>query len=233
MPKIAKLQPKNNLQFEKALWDRGVSLIAGVDEVGRGALAGPMVVCALILKQNDLFRVYNLLTNNDIKGVSPDDIKKRTPYFQITDSKLLTPKKREHLNNFILENCLCYSIYQVTNQEIDALGLSACTQKAFSGVIKSLAIKPEHILTDAFPVKGYPRTIQTNITAGDRVSITISAASIVAKVFRDKLMCDLGNTPEFAMYNFARHKGYGTKLHLQKISQYGISNIHRYTFIHR
>ncbi len=220
------------MQFEQALWGRGVSLIAGVDEVGRGALAGPMVVCALILKQNDLCRVYKLLTNNDIGDANPEELEKHKQYFQITDSKLLTPKKRGDLNDFILKNCLCYSIYQVTNQEIDALGLSACTQKAFSGAIKSLATKPEHILTDAFPVKEYPQTIQTNITAGDRVSITISAASIVAKVFRDKLMCDLGSQPEYAMYDFARHKGYGTKLHLQKISQHGVSKIHRRTFIH-
>ena len=220
------------MQFEKALWDRGVSLIAGVDEVGRGALAGPMVVCALILKQDDLFRIHDLLTNNDIGDAVLGDREKHNPYLKITDSKLLTPKKRESLNEFILKNCLCYSIYQVTNQEIDTLGLSACTQKAFSGAVKLLTPKPEHILTDAFAIKNFPQVVQTNITAGDRISITISAASIVAKVFRDKLMCDLGKTPEFAMYDFARHKGYGTKLHLQKISQHGISNIHRRTFIH-
>jgi len=232
MPKITKLRPENNLQFEKSLWDRGVNLIAGVDEVGRGALAGPMVVCALILKQGDLYRVHTLLTNNDIGSTNPNDIKKHKLYHQITDSKLLTPIKREVLSEFILKNCLCHSIYQVTNHEIDTLGLSACTQKAFSGAVKSLIPKPEHILTDAFAIKDFPQIVQTNITAGDRISITISAASIVAKVFRDKLMCDLGKTPEFAMYDFSKHKGYGTKLHLQKISQHGISSIHRHTFIH-
>lgn len=232
MPKLTKLQPENNLQFEKSLWDRGVSLIAGVDEVGRGALAGPMVVCALILKQDDLYKVHDLLTNNDIKDGNPESQEKYKLYLQIKDSKLLTPKKREKLNAFILKNCLCYSIYQVNNQEIDALGLSVCTQKAFSGAVKSLNTKPEHILTDSFAIKDIPQVVQTNIKSGDRLSITISAASIVAKVFRDKLMCDLGKTPEFAIYDFAKHKGYGTKLHFEKISQHGISKIHRRTFIH-
>ncbi len=232
MPKTNKLRTENNLQFEKALWDKGVSLIAGVDEVGRGALAGPMVVCALILKQNDLLRVYELLTNNDIGKDSPEEQEKHKTYLQIADSKLLTPKKRDVLNDFILKNCVCYSIYQVTNQDIDDLGLSVCTQKAFSGAVKSLTPKPEHILTDSFTIKDFPQVVQTNITAGDRASMTISAASIVAKVFRDKLMRDLGRTPEFAMYDLAKHKGYGTKLHLQKISQHGVSALHRTTFIH-
>jgi len=211
-----------NLDFEKSLWEKGIDLIAGVDEVGRGALAGPMVVGAVILKPQELTRVYKLPKDNDVPSL----------YIQIKDSKLLSAKKRAVLSDFIIQNCLCYSVFQVSNKEIDSLGLSACTQKAFSGAIKSLKIKPEHVLTDAFPIKEFPQTIQTNIKAGDRLSLTISAASIVAKVFRDSLMCDLGKQEKFKVYGFEKHKGYGTRLHKEKIAQHGISNMHRRTFIH-
>ncbi len=213
------------------MWDRGIELIAGVDEVGRGALAGPMVVGAVILKPADLFQVHKLLTNNDVEDAYPDR-PKIEKYLEIKDSKLLSAKKREELNSFILQNCLCYGVFQVENTDIDTKGISACTQIAFSGAVKSLSICPEHILTDAFPIREFPQAIQTNITSGDKLSITIAAASIVAKVFRDKLMCDLGKLPNYAMYGFEKHKGYGTKLHFERLAGYGVSAIHRRTFIH-
>jgi len=205
----------NNLRYERSLWGKGVDLIAGVDEVGRGALAGPMVAGAVILKTGDLKKI----TNNDI-------------YSQIKDSKLLSPKKRTELSEFILKNCLCYSVFQVSAYEIDTKGISACTQKAFSCAVKWLRIAPEHILTDAFAINEFPQAVQTNIVSGDKLSITISAASIVAKVYRDNLMCDLGKQVDYINYGFAQHKGYGTKLHLDNIAQHGISDIHRKTFIH-
>jgi ribonuclease HII len=237
-------QPADNLRYEKTLWTKGVELIAGVDEVGRGALAGPMVVGAVILKVDDLKQLTDYVdranqndqsiihTNNDIASHNPQIDQKYQMYQQITDSKLLSPKKREELSDFIIQNCLCYSVFQIDNKQIDAHGISPCTQKAFTGVVKSLKTSPEHILTDAFGIKTFPQVVQTNITSGDKLSITISAASIVAKVFRDKLMCDLATLPEYAMYGFAKHKGYGTRLHMDKIAQHGISNIHRRTFIH-
>lgn len=218
----------HQLMFEKSLWDKGIELIAGLDEVGRGALAGPMVVGAVILRRADLLRVYDLLTNNDIRPENPSFLK----YVQIKDSKMLSPKKRGDLSSFIINNCLCYSIFQISNNEIDKLGISACTQVAFSGVIKSLSIKPEHILTDAFAVKEFPQFVQTNIKKGDRLSLSISAASIVVKVFRDNLMIKLAENKNYKAYEFDRHKGYGTRLHLEKITQYGTSNIHRKSFIH-
>ena len=222
----------DNLRYEKSLWDKGVDLIAGIDEVGRGALAGPMVVGAVILRAEDLQRVHRLLTDNDVELVKKTFPKHLSPYRQIKDSKLLLPKKRKELGDFIIQNCLCYSVFQVSAQEIDTLGISACTQKAFLGVVKSLKVAPDHILTDAFPVKALPQTIQTNIVSGDRASLTISAASIIAKVFRDNLMCNLGKLPDYANYEFAKHKGYGTKLHFEKLTQHGVSNLHRQTFIH-
>ena len=221
----------DNLNYEKFLWNKSVSLIAGVDEVGRGALAGPMVVGAVILRAEDLQRVHRLLTDNDVE-LAKTFPKHLLPYRQIKDSKLLSPKKRKELSDFIIQNCLCYSVFQVSAQEIDTLGISACTQKAFLGVVKSLKVAPDHILTDAFPVKALPQTIQTNIVSGDRASLTISAASIIAKVFRDNLMCNLGKLPDYANYEFAKHKGYGTKLHFEKLTQHGVSNLHRQTFIH-
>lgn len=211
----------DNLKYEKSLWDKGVDLIAGVDEVGRGALAGPMVVGAVILKASDFVTpsTSEKHTNNDI-------------YKRIKDSKLLSPKKREELSAFIIQNCLCYSVFQVSAQEIDSYGISACTQKAFFGAVKALKVAPDHILTDAFPIKVFPQAVQTNIMSGDRASLTISAASIIAKVFRDNLMCHLGKLRGYANYGFEKHKGYGTKLHMENIVQHGISNIHRKTFIH-
>ncbi len=221
----------NNLQYEEFLWRKGIELIAGVDEVGRGALAGPMVVGAVILKADDLRKHTNEPSRTNIRDrlfcKQNNDI-----YSQIKDSKLLSPKKREVLSAFILQNCLCYSVFQVSAQEIDTYGISACTQKAFFGAIKALKIAPEHILTDAFPIKAFPSAIQTNIIAGDRASLTISAASIVAKIFRDNLMYDLGKQMNYINYGFAQHKGYGTKLHMERIKQYGVSNIHRKSFIH-
>lgn len=241
------------LKYERSLWDKGVDLIAGIDEVGRGPLAGPMVVGAVILRTNDL---KNLIipsntckpnntaipcnskesivhTNNDITklkdGKRSDGI---NHYLQIKDSKLLSAKKREELSVFIIQNCLCYSVFQVSAREIDSYGISACTQKAFFGAVKSLKIAPDHILTDAFPIKAFPQAIQTNIVSGDRVSLTISAASIIAKVFRDNLMRDFGRLPSYANYGFEKHKGYGTKLHMERIVRHGISDLHRKTFIH-
>jgi len=153
-------------------------------------------------------------------------------YIKIKDSKLLSPKKRFELSALIIQSCLCYSVFEIPAKEIDSHGISACTQKAFFGAIKALKIAPEHILTDAFPIKDYPQTIQTNIKKGDRLSLTISAASIIAKVFRDSLMCDLGKLPAYAIYGFEKHKGYGTKLHMENIVRHGISDLHRKTFIH-
>ncbi|MBU0649694.1 ribonuclease HII [Patescibacteria group bacterium] len=221
---------KTILDFEQALWGRGVDLIAGVDEVGRGPLAGPLVVGAVIFHAQDLHQVYQLLTNNDVKKAENNG--KEGSYLQIKDSKLLSAKKRERLSQFIIQEAACYSIYQIDNREIDAQGISACTQQAFTQVVKQLALPPEHILTDAFPIKKFPPSVQTNIKRGDRLSLTIAAASIVAKVFRDKLMCDFDSLPEYGLYGFAKHKGYGTKLHLEKIAAHGLCDLHRRTFVH-
>ncbi len=218
----------NRLSFEHNLFNKGVELIAGVDEVGRGALAGPMVSGAVILNKTALIRVHEILTNNDVAPVADQELQK---YTLIKDSKLLTPKKREVLANFIKSVCVAWSVFQISPQEIDTYNVSICTQKAFYGAIKELSTQPNHILTDAFRIPAFPEYIQTNIIGGDNLSLTIGAASIVAKVFRDSLMTDLSADPVYACYEFHRHKGYGTKLHFAKIAQYGISPLHRKSFI--
>lgn len=251
-----------NLSYEKSLWDRGVCLIAGVDEVGRGALAGPMVVCAVILDKQKLKEAYQTYKdvleqiiqinniNNDIRSFKNNEVLKLIKnlknkkeydekkhnqlinYLGIKDSKQLTPNKRTEIAKFIKQVCISYSIYEISNNHIDNMGISACTQKAFYESVQRLKVAPEHILTDSFPINKYPKNIQTNIKHGDRVSITISAASILAKVYRDNLMIKLGGNPKYKIYEFEKHKGYGTKLHIQKIKEYGISNLHRRSFIH-
>ena len=218
----------NRLSFEHNLFNKGVELIAGVDEVGRGALAGPMVAGAVILDKNVLLRVHEILTNND---VVPAEVQELQKYTLIKDSKLLTPKKREGLAGFIKSVCVSWSVFQISPQEIDTYNIPSCTQKAFYGVIKGLSVQPDHILTDAFRITAFPELIQTNIVGGDNLSLTIGAASIVAKVFRDSLMTKLSTDLTYACYEFHRHKGYGTKLHFAKIAQYGISPLHRKSFI--
>lgn len=222
---------KTQLDFEKSLWDKSIDFIAGVDEVGRGALAGPMVVAAVILKKADLSRVHSILINNDVSSQKNRE-SKEGKYLRIKDSKVLSPKVRGELSKFIIENCVSFATFQVSALEIDTLGISRCTQKAFQGAIKALKTAPEHILTDAFPIREYPAQIQTNIKRGDKLSLTISAASIVAKVFRDNLMTELGTGEDYACYNFGKHKGYGTAEHLSRLREHGLSNQHRKSFIH-
>lgn len=248
-----------NLSYEKSLWDKGVYLIAGVDEVGRGALAGPMVVCAVILDTQKLKETYYIYKdaleqlvqiNNDIGSFTNNDVIKLIKnlrnkkehkeekynqlinYLSVKDSKQLTPNKRTEIAKFIKQVCISYSIHEISNKHIDNMGISACTQEAFYESVQKLKVAPEHILTDSFPINKYPTNIQTNIKHGDRISITISAASILAKVYRDNLMIKLGRDPKYKIYEFEKHKGYGTKLHIQKIKEYGISNLHRKSFIH-
>lgn len=224
---------KHNLAFEQALWNKDIQIIAGVDEVGRGALAGPMVACAIILNPVHLNALVgenqgeeNPAENNDVSSETIE------VYKQIKDSKLLSPKKRAFLSEFIKEHCIGWAVFEVSNREIDKQGIAHATQTAFAGAVEGLMIKPEFILTDAFAIKKYSDQIQTNIISGDRKSLSISAASIVAKVYRDNLMVQLSKRQEFNHYGFEQHKGYGTRLHLANIQAFGISNLHRISFIH-
>ena len=201
---------------ERKLYERGYKYIAGVDEVGRGALAGPFVVGAVIL---DLEKIFSESRNNDVMRAELENIK---------DSKQLTQKNREITSEFIYKICISSSIEVINSKVVDKIGISKCTQMGFFNAIKKLKVKPQHILTDAFAIKALPTEIQTNIKNGDKLSISIAAASIIAKVFRDNLMRELHK--DYGDYGFDRHKGYGTRLHMENLKKFGPCETHRMSF---
>ncbi len=188
-------------EFENELYLKGVEYIAGVDEVGRGPLIGPVVTAAVIL---------------------PKD------YYdeRINDSKKLSEKKRELLYNVIYENALAIGIGMSSNKVIDEINILEATKKAMKEAINNLSIKPEHVLIDA--VKLDIDIPSTSIIKGDAKSQSIAAASIIAKVTRDRMMIELDK--EHPEYDFKHNKGYGTKKHIEAIYKYGVLKEHRKTF---
>lgn len=249
-------------QYERKLYNNGVKLIAGIDEVGRGPLAGPFVVSAVILNLEKIFSesfqsgienswgrtvsyryfierrvkteglntketVEDNLRYNDVPLDHSEQLE-TTLYAKIRDSKKITPKMREVLANFIKKDAISFQIERFEPEEIDKLGISAITQKAFFQVIKNLSIKPQFVLTDTFEVAKITKNDQENIINGDQKSITIASASIVAKVFRDNIMVDLAK--KYPTYGFEKNKGYGTGDHLKAIDNFGPCEIHRKSF---
>ncbi len=209
--------------------------------MGRGCLAGPMVVGAVILNPEHLKELIkennmSLLTTPRRDSASSyfsrcSSKKNDVSYLEITDSKKLSPNKRKRLSDFILKNAVSYSIKIINSHTIDSKGLAKCTQIGFAGTVKKLETAPEHILTDAFAIKSLPKEVQTNIKHGDTLSISVAAASIIAKVYRDELMIKLHNNKEkYRIYGFDKHKGYGTKYHLEALEKYGTCDIHRISF---
>ena len=206
------------LKYELDLINSGIDLIAGVDEVGRGALAGPMVVAAAILNPEHI-------RNYDVVSADLQE------YLAVKDSKLISAKKRILLSKFLQNVLICYSIIELQNTQIDKEGIATCTQIGFFESIKKLKVKPDHVLTDTFEIKSLTISHQTNIISGDNKSISIAAASIVAKVYRDNLMINFHNEEEkYSVYGFDKHKGYGTKLHKEMIKKFGLSDLHRKSF---
>lgn len=199
--------PKPDLKYEKGLWS-SYRFIAGMDEAGRGALAGPVCVGAVILPHNNPHLLRTL------SGVH--------------DSKQLTPRQRFELVPQIKETALAYGIGFASAEEIDQLGIVPATRLAASRAVEQLSQFPQYLLTDfrlELPELDIP---QTAIVKGDQRSLSIACASILAKTARDELMLELsGSYPE---YKFSAHKGYGTLLHRKKIEQLGHSPIHRKTF---
>lgn len=188
-------------EFENQLYLKGINLIAGVDEVGRGPLVGP-VVCAAVILPKDF-----------------DDNR-------INDSKKLSEKKRELLYSVIMENAISVGIGMCSNEVIDKINILEATKKAMKEAINNLSVKPEHVLIDA--VKLDLNIPSTSIIKGDAKSISIAAASIIAKVTRDRMMIELDKIhPE---YDFKSNKGYGTKKHIDAIYKYGVLKEHRKTF---
>ena len=187
--------------FENELYKKDITLIAGVDEVGRGPLVGPVVTAAVILP--------------------PDFYDER-----INDSKKLSEKKRELLYSVIYENAISIGIGISSNEVIDEINILEATKKAMKEAINNLTVKPEHVLIDA--VKLDIDIPSTSIIKGDAKSQSIAAASIIAKVTRDRMMVELDKKhPE---YDFKNNKGYGTKKHIEAIYKYGVLPEHRKTF---
>jgi ribonuclease HII len=190
--------------IEQTLFNAGIVNIAGVDEAGRGPCAGPLVVAAVILK--DPFS---------------------SELSQVKDSKELTEAKREQLFEIIIENCIDYNIVEITPDEIDQLGLHKCNIEGMRRAVMGLKTSAEYVLTDGYPIPGL--TIPNlSVWKGDKVAISISAASILAKVYRDRIMIELDK--KYPNYGLANHKGYITALHTDAIKKYGVLPIHRKSF---
>ncbi len=190
-------------KFDKKFLRKSVKFIAGVDEAGRGPLAGPVVAAAVIFD-------------------------KKTSIKEIKDSKLLTAKKREELFIRIQEKALSIGVGIIEHTEIDKINILQATLKAMKLAVKNLSIKPNLILIDGN--KSFDSKIPTRtIVKGDRKSFSIAAASIIAKVTRDRIMIELSK--KHPNYLWERNKGYGTKAHIQAIRKYGYTDLHRKTFL--
>lgn len=192
------------LKIENQLWKSGYTHICGLDEVGRGCFAGPVVVGAVIFSKD--FQI--------IEGLA--------------DSKLLKPRQKENLAVRIKNQALCWAVAEVGVPAINKVGIGKATQMAFRKAIKNLSVRPDFVVIDAFYVKHLSRKRQRPVKDGDKICASISAASILAKVYRDKLMKKLHK--KYPQYGFAKNKGYGTKVHQNAIKKYGLSRIHRKSF---
>ena len=192
-----------DLSYEKAAMAKGYKLVCGIDEAGRGPLAGPVCAAAVILPEDCV-----------IDGLD--------------DSKKLTEKKREALFPIIIENALAYSICYGSVEDIESKNILATTMDTMADAFHSLPIKADFALIDGNCVPKRIENCQT-IVKGDSKSLSVAAASILAKVSRDKLMLEMDE--KYPEYEFAKHKGYGTKVHIEAIKKYGPCEIHRLSFL--
>jgi ribonuclease HII len=212
--------------FEKNISERGYKLIAGIDEVGRGSFAGPVVTGCVV------FDLANwVLPLGSPKAFPPAS---RHPSIIIDDSKKLSSKQREVADIWIRKNAIGFGIGSASVAQINKFGIKKATEIAFRKAIKNCQVQIDYLLIDAFYipyVKGLRRKNQKAIIKGDSLSVSIAAASIVAKVFRDQLMTNLGKKPAFEKYKWHQNKGYGTKVHRESIRKYGITKHHRKQFV--
>jgi ribonuclease HII len=193
-----------SLDYERILWNQGHEYVVGIDEVGRGCFAGPLVAAAVILPKS-LVHTYD-----------------------ITDSKLLSHKKRVELEAIIRKIALFFTIVEVDLDCINKNGIGIANQHAFNKLLANLK-RFDHILMDGFSVKSYPLDKQTILVKGDQKSVSIASASIIAKVYRDNLMTKLHSN--YPVYNFRNNKGYGTQEHREAIKKFGLSELHRSSFL--
>lgn len=190
--------------IESQLLQSGINNIAGVDEAGRGPCAGPLIIAAVILN-NPLAK--------SLGGVK--------------DSKQLSADQREDLFELIKANSLAYSIIEISVEEIDSLGLHKCNIEGMRRAVQALDAKADYVLTDGYSIPGLS-TPNLAVWKGDQVAITISAASILAKVHRDRIMIELDK--KYPLYGLANHKGYITASHTAAIKEFGVLPIHRKSF---
>ena len=190
--------------IEDRLYAAGISPLAGVDEAGRGACAGPLVVASVILRD----------------AHAPELVKVR-------DSKELTEKNREELFGVVTAAALSLSVVIISNEEIDARGVHAANLDGMRRAVQSLEITPAYVLTDGYAIEGLTLP-NLAVWKGDQVVTCISAASIIAKVTRDRIMREMDLT--YPEYGFISHKGYITKIHTEALAKYGVTPIHRRSF---
>ena len=196
---------RNMYNFDKSF--EGYNIIAGVDEVGRGPLAGPIVSCAVVL---------------DLNVIDEDLI------LWINDSKKLNERKREELAAIIKEKALAYYVASRNSKEIDERGIGVCNNEVFFEACTNLKVKPDLVLSDGYTVKGI-QIPNKSVIKGDTKSACIAAASIVAKVYRDNLMKEYAE--KYPYYGFEENVGYGTTKHIEGIKEYGPTEIHRVSFL--
>lgn len=193
-----------DFELEKSAYAAGYTAVCGVDEAGRGPLAGPVCAAAVILPKD-----------TEIEGVN--------------DSKKLTEKKREALFDVIKEKAVAYSVAFASVEEIEELNILNATHLAMRRAIENLSVKADYALIDG---NSLPKEVNVDCSAvikGDSISTSIAAASILAKVTRDRLLLEYDK--KYPEYNFAKHKGYGTKEHIEAIKKYGASEVHRASFL--
>lgn len=203
MKEIEEQRLKKLKEIDKEFFDMGLKYVAGIDEAGRGPLAGPVVVACVIMPQDSM-----------IEGIN--------------DSKKISESKREKLYEIITKEAISYGVGIIYQEEIDEINILQATKKGLHEAIKSMEIKPNVILVDALTgidTMGIP---YKSIIKGDAKSYSIGAASIVAKVTRDRIMREWDKV--YPEYGFAGHKGYGTAKHIAAIKKYGLTPIHRKTF---
>ena len=191
--------------YETVLAKAGFAPVAGIDEAGRGACAGPLVVAAVVLDPATIRRMPNL-----------------------ADSKLLTPQAREEAYTEVLRWAVDWHVVVIGADQIDATGLHVCNVAGMRRAFAGLRSKPGYALTDGFPVRGLGAPALA-VWKGDRVTASVAAASVLAKVSRDRMMCDLHE--RYPLYGFDRHKGYVTDEHVQTLAEHGPSPVHRYSFV--
>lgn len=191
------------LEYENKALEAGYSIVCGIDEAGRGPLAGPVYAAAVILPKGYV-----------VEGVN--------------DSKKISEKKRDILFDKIIDECVCYSVGIATEKEIDEINILQATFLAMRRAVDGLEVKPDIALIDGNKKPGLD-IAEWDIIKGDAKSANISAASIIAKVSRDRYMLEMAE--KYPQYQFEKHKGYGTKLHYEMIEKYGVSDIHRRSFL--